>query len=44
MKMPNTVKTRNHYVLFAKDTPFRARVEKNKKAYSRKHKHQSKGW
>ena len=37
IKIPH--KTRAHLVLFAKDTPFKPKVVKNKKAYVRKPKH-----
>jgi hypothetical protein len=32
-------KTRAHLVLFCKDTPFKAKIVANKKAYTRKDKH-----
>lgn len=35
-------KTRAHLVLFCKDTPFKAKVVKSKKAYNRKQKHKGK--
>lgn len=35
----NLKKTRAHYVLFQKDTPFKPKVVKSKKSYSRKSKH-----
>ena len=37
VKIPQ--KTRAHLVLFIKDTPFKPKVVKNKKAYSRRPKH-----
>lgn len=37
IKIPQ--KTRAHLVLFQKDTPFKPKVVKSKKAYSRKPKH-----
>lgn len=37
VKIPH--KTRAHLVLFCKDTPFKAKVVKSKKAYTRKDKH-----
>lgn len=38
IKIPK--KTRAHFVLFAKDSPFKPKRVKNKKAYSRKDKHE----
>lgn len=35
-------KTRYHFCLFCKDTPFRPKSVKNKKAYRRKNKHEKK--
>lgn len=35
-------KTRVHYVLFRKDTPFKQKVVRNKKTYTRKIKHSNK--
>lgn len=32
----NLKKSRAHYVLFQKDTPFKPKVVKNKRAYTRK--------
>lgn len=40
IKVPH--KTRAHIVLFCKDTPFKAKVVQNKKAYTRKQKHKGK--
>ena len=37
-----TKKTRAHYVLFRKDTPFKPKVVRNKRTYTRKIKHSHK--
>lgn len=36
-------KSRAHYVLFANNSPFKGKVVKSKKAYSRKIKHSNRG-
>jgi hypothetical protein len=41
IKIPK--KTRAHFVLFAKDSPFKPKQVKNKKAWNRKEKH-AKEW
>jgi len=37
--MKKQIKPRHAYVLFAKDSPFKKKVVKSKKAYCRKRKH-----
>jgi hypothetical protein len=41
MKLKNTVKQRNHYVLFAANSPFKPKTVANKKAYKRSGKHKN---
>jgi hypothetical protein len=42
MKLPNTVKPRNHWMLFAAQSPFKPKTAANKKAYRRNSKHRNK--
>lgn len=35
------MKTRNHYALFNKDLPFKAKVERDRTKYTRKRKHKN---
>lgn len=38
-KLKNPVKKRSHFILFAEDSPFKGRKERNKMKYTRKAKH-----